>query len=295
MSKLRQLINYFGLEQPKQEETNQKKIPVLETIKPITSIEDAIISLHALSGVSIPQILKIKGYVKYHQLVVLIDSERTRNFINWSKAQSLRIFIHLINNFQVLIANEGIIKCGGHYENVKLQMGDYHLKSHMFSIEMGGCDIVLGAEWIRTLGPITMDFQELYMIFFKDSHTYMLQGIKTNPLYINSSYCMDNLLKKGHSGIFSQLHSLELCEALTLDPPSEMPQVLDTYSSVFDLPTGLPPSHGEHDHNIPLISGIQPPNVCPYRYPFDQNNEIEKNIQELLVAGVIRPSTIPYS
>ena len=89
-------------------------------------------------------------------------------------ARSLHIFIHLINNFQVLIANEGTEKCGGHFENVKLQMGDYHLKTCMFVIDMGGCDIVLGAEWLHTLGPITMDFQELYMSFVKDSHTYLL-------------------------------------------------------------------------------------------------------------------------
>ena len=44
-----------------------------------------------------------------------------------------------------MIANGGMIKCGGCYENVKLQVGDYHLKTHMFSIDMGGCDIVLGA------------------------------------------------------------------------------------------------------------------------------------------------------
>ena len=36
------------------------------------------------------------------------------------------------------------MKCGGHCENLKMQMGDYHLKTHMFVIDMGGCDIVLG-------------------------------------------------------------------------------------------------------------------------------------------------------
>lgn len=44
-------------------------------------------------------------------------------------------------------------------------MGDYDLKAHMFPINMGGCDSVLGAKWFRTLGSITMDFQELYMSF----------------------------------------------------------------------------------------------------------------------------------
>ena len=67
-----------------------------------------------------------------------------------------------------------MMKCGGHYENVKLEMGDYHLKTRMFSIDMGGCDIMLGFEWLRNMGLITTDFQELYMRFVKDSHTYML-------------------------------------------------------------------------------------------------------------------------
>ena len=74
-----------------------------------------------------------------------------------------------------------------------------------------------------------------------------------------------------------------------------MQQVLDTYSSVFDLPTGLPPSHREHDHIIPLIPNIQLPNIRPYCYHFAKKNEIEKIIKELLVARVIRPSTSPYS
>jgi hypothetical protein len=52
------------------------------------------------------------------------------------------------------------MKCGGHCENVHLKIGQYHIKSHMFSIEMGGCDIMLSVEWLRTLVPITMDFKD---------------------------------------------------------------------------------------------------------------------------------------
>lgn len=71
-----------------------------------------------------------------------------------------------------------MMKCGDCYENVKLQMGDCHLKNHMFSINMGGCDIMLGVEWLETLGPITMDFKELYMRFVQDSHNHTLKGIQ---------------------------------------------------------------------------------------------------------------------
>ena len=64
-----------------------------------------------------------------------------------------------------MIANGGSMKCGGRCENVHVENGDYHLKSHMFSIDMGGYDIVLGADWLRTLGPILMVFKELTMQF----------------------------------------------------------------------------------------------------------------------------------
>jgi hypothetical protein len=64
-----------------------------------------------------------------------------------------------------MIANCGSMKSGGCFENVRLQIGRYHLKYHIFSIYMGGCDIVPGVEWIHTLGPITINFKDLTMQF----------------------------------------------------------------------------------------------------------------------------------
>ena len=69
-------------------------------------------------------------------------------------------------------------------------MVDYHLNTYVFAIDMGGCDIVLGIEWLCTFGPITMDFKDLYMNFVKGSHTHLLQGIKANPPELISSHHM---------------------------------------------------------------------------------------------------------
>ena len=105
------------------------------------------------------------------------------------------------------------MKCGGHCENVRLQIGDYHLKSHMFAIDMGGCNIVLGAEWLRTLGPILMDFQNLTMQFNQGGHQHKFQGITAGAPEVISSHRMEKLLKKGHSGVISQLHAIQTTEA----------------------------------------------------------------------------------
>jgi hypothetical protein len=77
--------------------------------------------------------------------------------------------------------------------------------------------------------------------------------------------------------------------------PPDLQSILSKHQVVFSTPQGLPPSRGVHDHSIPLVPDNLPPNVRPYRHPFAQKNEIEKIVQELLTAGVIRPSTSPYS
>jgi hypothetical protein len=119
---------------------------------------EPIISLNALIGFSPPQTLKLIGYIKHRKVIILVDSGSTHNFIHHRISQETHCYIHVVKNFQIMIANGGSMKCGRRCENVHLQISAYQLKSHMFSIEMGGCDIVLGADWLRTLGPILMDF-----------------------------------------------------------------------------------------------------------------------------------------
>eukprot|EP00253_Pinus_taeda_P004504 PITA_04504 len=255
--------------------SSTKEDPPLEEHEPLeddnqqdTVSDEPVISLHALAGISSPQTLKIRGFIKHRPVVVLIDSGSTHG---------------------------GTMKCEGRCENVKLQMGDYQLKTHMFAIHMGGCDIVLGADWLRTLGPITMDFQELYMSFKQNNHTHTLRGLQAGAPSIISSHRMEKLLKRGNHGVVAQFNAIQGVETKQSPLHPEMQQILNNHLPVFDKPQGLPPSRGEHDHSITLVPGAQPPNVRPYRYPFTQNNEIEKIIKELLEAGVIRPSINPYS
>jgi len=104
---------------------------------------------------------------------------------------------------------------------------------------------------------------------------------------------MEKLLKKGHSSVIAQLHAIQATE--TPPVPQDLQALLSKHQMVFSTPQGIPPSYGVHDHSIPLVPGSLPPNIRPYRHPFAQKNEIEKMVQELLTAGVIRPSMSPYS
>jgi hypothetical protein len=104
---------------------------------------------------------------------------------------------------------------------------------------------------------------------------------------------MEKLLKKGHSGVIAQLHAIQSIEIPPV--PQDLQALLSKHQTVFSTPQGLPPFRGVHDHSIPLVPRSLPPNIRPYRHPFAEKNEIEKMVQELLTARVIRPSTSPYS
>jgi hypothetical protein len=131
------------------------------------------------------------------------------------------------------------------------------------------------------------------MQFDQGGHKHKFQGITAGSPEIISSHRMEKLLKKGHSGVIAQLHAIQA----TGIPPvtQDLQALLSKHQIVFSTPQGLPLSYGVHDHSIPLVPGSLPPNIRPYRHPFAQKNEIEKMVQELLIAGVIHPSTSPYS
>jgi hypothetical protein len=122
-----------------------------------------------------------------------------------------------------------------------------------------------------------MYFKELTMQFYQEGQQYKFQGITVGSLEIISSDCMENFLKKGNSGIIAQLHAIQSTE--TLSVLQDIQSILSKHQVVFSSPQGIPPSHGVHDHSIPLVPDILPPNIHPYCHPFSQKNEIEKIVQ----------------
>jgi hypothetical protein len=118
-----------------------------------------------LAGISTPQTLKIEGYIKKKKVIVLIDSGSSHNFIHNKLAKALNCFVYLAPEFQVMIANGGNKYCLGKCNKINLMMGEYVMNSPMISIPMGGADVVLGIQWLQSLGTDAFNFQELFMKF----------------------------------------------------------------------------------------------------------------------------------
>jgi hypothetical protein len=75
---------------------------------------------------------------------------------------------------------------------------------------------------------------------------------------------------------------------------NEMEAILEASKAIFKEPRGLPPPRN-HDHRILLQSGVGLLSVKPYCYLFHQKSEIEKQVEDMLEWGIIKPSNSPYS
>jgi hypothetical protein len=74
---------------------------------------EPVISLNALTSFSTPQTLKLISYIKHWKVIILFDSGSAHNFIHRHISQETHCYIHVVNNFQIMISNGGSMKCGG--------------------------------------------------------------------------------------------------------------------------------------------------------------------------------------
>jgi hypothetical protein len=83
-------------------------------------------------------------------------------------------------------------------------------------------------------------------------------------------------------------------ELMSVNTAPDLQQVLNAYEDVFSDPNTLPPRR-QLDHAITLEHGATPTNNRPYRYSPLQKDEIERQVQEMLAAGIITQSMSPFA
>jgi hypothetical protein len=131
--------NLFHIDCEEEEEEEQEQEPSQdENVEAILCEELTLtISCNALARISTPQTLNIEGYIKKKNVIVLIDSGSTHNFIHYKLSKALNCFIYPAPEFQVMFAYGGTINCLGKCNKINITMGEYVMNSPMIDIPMG--------------------------------------------------------------------------------------------------------------------------------------------------------------
>ncbi|KAL4346612.1 hypothetical protein GQ457_17G009440 [Hibiscus cannabinus] len=256
-----------------------------------------ILSLQAMWGVASWETMRVKVAIDGHELIALLDSGSTHNFLSLAAAKRLNLRVERKISLKVIVADGGRLSTLGLCSNVEWKAQGHSFVTDFLILPLKNSDAVLGVQWLSTLGPIRWDFSKMAMEFKHDGKEVVLAGVHPEPVSWVAPKVCSKMLRGGTNPYTACLLFLNVklgVHSDVADTPHKLQQLLRNFEDVFEEPTKLPPERGK-DHKIPLLDENSVVKIRPYRYPAYQKDEIEKMTRELLSSGLIRDSTSAFA
>ncbi|XP_071728214.1 uncharacterized protein [Rutidosis leptorrhynchoides] len=277
--------------------TDDSNEAVVTEVTEYESFAQPHLSLNALTGTNNYQTMRVSGKVNKYKVHIVIDSGSIHNFLDYETAKKLGCRLSKMAPMQVNVPGGNKLLTSTSWDKVVWTINSATFSSDMALIPLGGSEMVLGVQWLQTLGDIQWNFEELKMSFKYRGSRVQLRGTRKSEL----QWLEAKRMPQAHlSSMMLCVYPTSDCEfsniSLTSNSqvPAEITTLLNEFADVFAVPKQLPPQRLK-DHKIPLKEGTQPINIRPYRHPPNQKDAIEAMVNELLEFGVIRSSQSPYA
>lgn len=198
-------------------------------------------------------------------------------------------------SYGVLVAGGVRVRGKGVVDGIDLQVQGYTIKTSYLPLELGIADVILGVQWLDTLGETRLNWKQQWMKLKVEGKLIKLVGDLSLHTAAVSLKAIWKAMEQEGEGMLVEYEGLQAeDDDTTVGFPEEWSVLLDSYAQVFSEPTGLPPTRGKVD-TITLKEGANPVSVRPFRYPQAQKSEIEKQIGAMMAAGIIQKSSSPFS
>ncbi|MCO5608596.1 hypothetical protein L7F22_062809 [Adiantum nelumboides] len=244
------------------------------------------------------------GKVREHDAFILFDPGSTHNFISLELATKLGV-----QDFEMGDA----MKADGAFINqevsvtpligkLRLHIQGYVDKEDFFISPLKHEDVILGAPWFDRLAA-SIKFPERKISFkFREKDMYINAQESGSSIPLVNDQAFDKSIKSSISAymifVKDSLNGVDVTQVNEngMQVDLELSNFLNQFQDVFidDIPGELPPKRGDDDHMIELIPGSSPPNKPPYRVSQAQQEEIMRQVNELVEKGMVRPSSSPF-
>ncbi|VFQ76738.1 unnamed protein product [Cuscuta campestris] len=206
-------------------------------------------SIHSMSGSPSPRSLKLAGSVNGASVQVLLDSGSTHNFIHPGVAERLALVLHPVTPFRVYVGNGDSLRCSYSCPRTPVSLQGQLFEIDLFMLEVHGPDIVLGIQWLQTLGKVAHDYAKLTMEFSWNGDTITLRDDSPGPRPVSYNQLSALLATPEPVDLYEVVGTpMEQPQVTAADPqfPADLPDpirsLLTHHAPVFGTPTGLPPA-----------------------------------------------------
>jgi hypothetical protein len=135
-----------------------------------------------MTGTEHPQTMRVIGQLKNKKVMLLIDGGSTHNFIDEAIVSKMALPVNREKKFQVMVANKEKIDYVGQCRALTINTEGYPVIADLYILPVAACQLVLGVQWLQTLGPVEMDYKQLTMSFKEGDGSYIFRGIKPTSL-----------------------------------------------------------------------------------------------------------------
>ncbi|MCO5570541.1 hypothetical protein L7F22_024264 [Adiantum nelumboides] len=243
--------------------------------------------------------------VREHDAFILFDPGSTHNFISHELAAKLGI-----QEFEMGDAMKADGAFIGQDASVtpligklRLHIQGYVDKEDFFISPLKHEDVILGAQWFDRLAASIKFLERRISFKFREKNMYIDAQEWGNTIPLVHTHAFDKSIKSSISvymifvkdSFLSDVNKTQVNESGSKED-LELSKFLNQFQDVFidDIPGELPPKRGDDDHAIELIPGSSPPNKPPYRVSEAQQEEIMRQVNELVEKGMVRPSSSPF-
>jgi hypothetical protein len=251
----------------------------------------------SLFGIPRFHTFRMRGGVQGHRVTVLVDGGASHNFIDASLVERKGIATEAFEGFSVIIPGENTLNCTRYVPQMTLSLGNYTITDDFVVVKVPDTNVVLGVQWLYSLGKYTTNYQTMEMEFQgRDGRRVVLRGMNTYPPEVVTAKGMEAVMRQDDIAWIAEFRiSVQKPKGREPNFPREIKALLKKHQKVFgDISPGRPPDRG-FEHAIELEEGTGAVITTSYRHPKAYKDEIERTIRELLAMGHIRPSSSPFA
>lgn len=203
-------------------------------------------------GLDSPKTMKFIGVIEGKQVLILLDSRATHNFISDRVVHELQIPIQLAT-FAVVLGDSrkvtGVGKCRG----VELTIQRVQIVQAFLPFRLGVVDVILGIDWLSRLGEVKTNWGKQTMRFEWNGQKVELRGDVSLSRLESSVKTLLKLLTQGDEGLcLCAEGEIERATTDGGDTLIELVLLLREFEDLFTEPHSLPPKR-DRDHTIRLV------------------------------------------
>ena len=241
----------------------------------------------------------VSGLVSGRTCKVLLDSGASENFINLDLAQHANLRRkQLKNSIKVTMANGHTSMVEERVDPFEVDLSESKTTVSGLLLPMEEWDVILGRPWLQSVNP-AVDWQKLEVRERQtNSLLFRLNDSNVTPTVslVSAQEAAREMKKKQQVIFVAKIRETEEQATYKTDfgvgYDVKLREILNEFPEVQVEPKGLPPAR-QWDHKIELETA-DTPSQPTYRMSPAELAEVQRQLEDLLARGWIRPSESPF-